>query len=136
MASLRLGEFVWTLDGKSQPYKISIADGATVTLSDATINGTSERVCKTSSGRYTSCDWAGLTCLGNCTIVLKTWGAEDDEVLGKDGAAAYGFAATATEDIKVGQFAKVGEGAYIRTFRGYIYKKPVPKIAKGVYLKK
>ena len=65
MASLRPGEFVWTLEGKSQPYKISIADGATVTLSDATINGTSERVCKTSSGRYTSCDWAGLTCLGN-----------------------------------------------------------------------
>ena len=65
MASLRPGEFVCTLEGKSQPYKISIADGATVTLSDATINGTSERVCKTSSGRYTSCDWAGLTCLGN-----------------------------------------------------------------------
>ena len=117
MESLRPGEFVWTLEGKSQPYKISIADGATVTLSDATINGTSERVCKTSSGRYTSCDWAGLTCLGNCTIVLKTWGAEDDEVLGKDGAAAYGFAATATEDIEVGQFVKVGEGAYIRPFR-------------------
>ena len=54
-----------TLEGISQPYKISIADGATVTLSDATINGTSERVCKTSSSRYTSCDWAGLTCLGN-----------------------------------------------------------------------
>lgn len=74
--------------------------------------------------------------MGNCTIVLKTWGAEDDEVLGKDGAAAYGFAATATEDIEVGQFVKVGEGAYIRPFRGYIYKKPVPKMAKGVYLKK
>ena len=50
MASLRPGQFVWTLEGKSQPYKISIADGATVTLSDATTNGTSERVCKTSSG--------------------------------------------------------------------------------------
>lgn len=69
-------------------------------------------------------------------VETKNWGAEDDEVLGKDGAAAYGFAATATEDIEVGQFVKVGEGAYIRPFRGYIYKKPVPKMAKGVYLKK
>ena len=50
-----------TLEGKSQPYKISIADGATVTLSDATINGVNDL----------ELDWAGLTCLGNCTVVLK-----------------------------------------------------------------
>ena len=64
-------------------------------------------------------------------VQTKTWGAEDDEVLGTDGAAAYGFASTATTDVKVGQFAKVGEGAYIRPFRGYIYKKPVPKKVKS-----
>ena len=68
-------------------------------------------------------------------VETKNWGAEDDDVLGKDGAA-YGFAATAAEDVEVGHFVKVGEGAYIRPFRGYIYKKPVPKMAKGVYLKK
>ena len=50
-----------TLEGKSQPYKISIADGATVTLSDATINGSN----------LEDFPWAGLTCLGNCTVVLK-----------------------------------------------------------------
>ena len=50
-----------TLEGKSQPYKISIADGAKVTLSDATINGSSSK----------DCPWAGLTCLGNCTVVLE-----------------------------------------------------------------
>lgn len=49
-----------TLDGKKQPYKISIADGATVTLKDATINGES----------YTMYMWAGITCAGNCNIVL------------------------------------------------------------------
>ena len=64
-------------------------------------------------------------------VQTKTWGASDPDVLGTDGAAAYGFAATATEDVDVGQFVKVGEGAYIRPFRGYIYKKPVPKKVKS-----
>ena len=49
-----------TLDGDTQPYKISIADGATVTLSGVTINGTNSN----------SCMWAGITCLGDATIVL------------------------------------------------------------------
>lgn len=40
--------------------KISIAPGATVTLSGVTINGVNEW----------GLDWAGLTCLGNATIVL------------------------------------------------------------------
>ena len=50
-----------TLNGSSQPYKITIAAGATVTLDNATINGVSN----------TSYKWAGLNCLGNATIVLK-----------------------------------------------------------------
>ena len=49
-----------TLDGNTQPYKISIADGATVTLSGVTINGTNNA----------SYSWAGITCLGEATIVL------------------------------------------------------------------
>ena len=40
--------------------KISIADGATVTLFNANINGTNN----------SSYSWAGLTCLGNATITL------------------------------------------------------------------
>ena len=50
-----------TLDGETQPYKIVIADGATVTLADATINGVVDLNNK----------WAGITCEGNATIILK-----------------------------------------------------------------
>ncbi|MBR0224111.1 MAG: hypothetical protein IJL93_07555 [Bacteroidales bacterium] len=49
-----------TLDGATQPYSISIAEGATVTLSGVTINGSDN----------TSCDWAGITCKGDAAIVL------------------------------------------------------------------
>ena len=42
-------------------YKISIADGAIVTLDGVTINGEN-------SGMYA---WAGITCEGNATIILK-----------------------------------------------------------------
>ncbi|MBQ9480945.1 MAG: hypothetical protein IJU84_02125, partial [Clostridia bacterium] len=42
-------------------YKISIADGATVTLKDVTINGVKSSKCK----------WAGITCNGNATIILS-----------------------------------------------------------------
>ena len=41
-------------------YKISIADGATVTLNGVTIIGTNADYCK----------WAGITCEGDCNIVL------------------------------------------------------------------
>ena len=50
-----------TLTGTlNSTVKISIADGATVTLSDAKINGTY-------SNDYL---WAGITCLGDATIIL------------------------------------------------------------------
>ena len=49
-----------TLDGNTQPYKISIAEGATVSLSDATIQ-------RDYSKNYS---WAGITCLGDATIIL------------------------------------------------------------------
>ena len=41
-------------------YKITIALGATITLKNATINGTNDE----------AYDWAGITCQGNATIVL------------------------------------------------------------------
>ena len=44
-------------------YKVTIADGATVTLSGATIDG--------SAFNNPNCPWAGLTCEGDATIVLK-----------------------------------------------------------------
>ena len=42
-------------------YKISIAAGAIVTLHDATINGEDKHLCV----------WAGITCQGDATIILK-----------------------------------------------------------------
>ena len=46
----------------AENHKISIADGATVTLKDVNING---------SGTWTSGDYAGITCLGDATIILS-----------------------------------------------------------------
>ena len=42
-------------------YKITIAAGATVTLRDVTINGVNDW----------DYEWAGITCLGNATIILE-----------------------------------------------------------------
>ena len=49
-----------TLDGSTRPYKVSIADGATVTLQNATVNGVHGE----------DYMWAGLTCEGDCKIIL------------------------------------------------------------------
>ena len=49
-----------TLDGSTQPYKISIADGATVRLNGVTINGANDE----------DYNWAGITCEGDATIIL------------------------------------------------------------------
>ena len=52
-----------TLTGTlKENVKISIADGATVTLDGVDINAT---------GTWTTGNYAGLTCLGNATIILK-----------------------------------------------------------------
>jgi len=55
-----------TLDGQTQKIKIVIADGATVTLADAAINGVHYGV----GSNDTECIWAGITCLGDATIIL------------------------------------------------------------------
>ena len=49
------------LDVTNHPVKISIADGATVTLNDVTINGVNNE----------SYPWAGITCEGSATIILN-----------------------------------------------------------------
>ena len=51
-----------TLDGTSKKLKISIAAGATVTLAGANIIG--------KHYSDTECQWAGLNCLGDATIIL------------------------------------------------------------------
>ena len=58
------GDFVTltgTLDVANYPVKISIADGATVTLNGVTINGSNND----------SYNWAGITCEGDATIILS-----------------------------------------------------------------
>ena len=49
------------LNGETQPYKITIAAGATVTLDGVTINGEDDF----------DYSWAGITCEGDATIILK-----------------------------------------------------------------
>ena len=52
----------WTITGTlNNNVKISIADGATVTLNGATINGVHDW----------SYQWAGLNCIGDATIILS-----------------------------------------------------------------
>ena len=56
--ALNLETLTGTLAGN---YMISIAAGATVTLKDMTIGGTDN----------SDCQWAGITCEGNATIILE-----------------------------------------------------------------
>lgn len=56
--ALNLETLTGTLAGN---YMISIAAGATVTLKDMTIGGTDN----------SDCQWAGITCNGNATIILE-----------------------------------------------------------------
>ena len=53
----------------SSQVKLSIADGATVTLSNATIHG--KHTSDLGEHGIRTNTWAGLTCLGNATIILK-----------------------------------------------------------------
>ena len=50
-----------TLDGTMQKYKVSIANGATVTLDGVDIEGVNDY----------NCQWAGLNCTGDATIILN-----------------------------------------------------------------
>lgn len=61
-----------TLNGSEQPYKVSIADGATVKLDGVDIEGVNDANCK----------WAGLTCAGDATIILND--GSENTVMGFD----------------------------------------------------
>ena len=56
-------ELTGTLDGSTQRVMLTIADGATVTLNDAQILG--------AESSQDQDQWAGITCAGNSTIILK-----------------------------------------------------------------
>ena len=56
-------ELTGTLDGTTQRVKLTIADGATVTLNDAQILG--------AESNQDQDQWAGITRAGNATIILK-----------------------------------------------------------------
>jgi len=57
-----------TLDVEHYPVKITIADGATITLDGVTINGVTDGADDASKSTV---PWAGITCLGDATIILK-----------------------------------------------------------------
>ena len=53
------------------------------------------------------------------TLTYKQWSDSEDSELG----IAYGFSAEAQDDITIGQFVKVGIGAWISPFRAYLVNK-------------
>lgn len=56
-----IGDGITILGTLAANVKVSIADGATVTLDGVTINGANDQ----------NCQWAGLNCLGDATLILK-----------------------------------------------------------------
>ena len=115
-----------------KPYLIQLESGET----NISINNTSPLVLKatpTDPGAYDVAQDDDYSAYGDFVfrgvVQTKTWDATDPEIEGTAKAAAYGFAGSSATDISIGQFVKVGEGAYIKPFRAYIYKKPVPQSA-------
>ena len=100
-----------TLDGA---HKISIADGATVTLDGVTIEGVH-------SDNYL---YAGITCLGDATIILKdgttnTVNGFDGAFPGIQGAAGKTLTITGTGSLNAasgGSGAGIGSGAYSNNY--------------------
>ena len=122
-----------------KPYLIKLKSQAT----NIVINKTTDLVLKatpTEDGDFDVMQSDDYNQYGNYVfrgvVQGKTWDANSPEVLGTNKAAAYGFAGTATSDISVGQFVKVGEGAFIKPLRAYIYKSPVPQSvnSNGAYV--
>ena len=119
-----------------KPYLIQLESGKT----SVSINNTDPLVLKaspTSPGAYDVAQDDDYSEYGDFVfrgvVQTKTWDATDPEIEGTAKAAAYGFAGSSATDISIGQFVKVGEGAFIKPFRAYIYKKPVPQSVKGAY---
>lgn len=115
-----------------KPYLIQLESGET----SISINNTSPLVLKatpTDPGAYDVAQDDDYSAYGDFVfrgvVQTKTWDATDPEIEGTAKAAAYGFAGSSATDISIGQFVKVGEGAFIKPLRAYIYKKPVPQSA-------
>ena len=115
-----------------KPYLIQLESGKT----SISINNTDPLVLKASPTDADAYDVAqddDYSAYGDFVfrgvVQTKTWDATDPEIEGTAKAAAYGFAGSSATDISIGQFVKVGEGAFIKPFRAYIYKKPVPQSA-------
>ena len=115
-----------------KPYLIQLESGKT----SISINNTNPLVLKASPTDADAYDVAqddDYSAYGDfvfrAVVQTKTWDATDPEIEGTAKAAAYGFAGSSATDISIGQFVKVGEGAYIKPLRAYIYKKPVPQSA-------
>ena len=122
-----------------KPYLIQLESGKT----SVAINNTAPLVIKatpTASDAYDVVQDGEYNEVGDYVfrgvIQTKNWNADDPDVLGTGNAAAYGFAGASATGIDVGQFVKVAGGAYIKPFRAYIYKKPVPQSVKsnGAYV--
>lgn len=114
-----------------KPYLIQLKAGAT----NITFNNQSQIVLKaTPSDDLDVMQNADYNQYGNYVfrgvLQRKTWGANDDDILGTDKSASYGFAKSAT-GITPGQFVKVAEGAYIKPLRAFIYKSPVSQNARA-----
>ena len=122
-----------------KPYLIQLESGKT----SVSINNTDPLVLKASPTDADAYDVAqddDYSAYGDFVfrgvIQGKSWGADDPDVLGTNKAAAYGFAGSSATDISIGQFVKVGEGAFIKPLRAYIYKSPVPQSvnSNGAYV--
>ena len=81
-------------------------------MTDETLffNGSNYTIKKTEPAVATSGDWQFIG-----TYAYKKWEKGDTDL-----GNVYGFAATASNGVEVGQFVKAGSGAYIRPLRAYL----------------
>ena len=119
-----------------KPYLIKLKAGATsIVIKKPTDHDLVLKATPTEDGDFDVMQSDDYNQYGNYVfrgvVQGKTWDANSPEVLGTNKAAAYGFAGAASTDISVGQFVKVGEGAFIKPLRAYIYKSPVPQNVKA-----
>ncbi len=93
------------------PYLVLMGSETFAVEGPVTIVPTAEAVTS-----YENCDWEFRG-----TWQYKKWGAKGSD---PETGFAYGFAASSSEDnnINVGDFVKVGEGAWIRSMRAYLVK--------------
>lgn len=81
-------------------------------MTDETLffNGSNYTIKRTEPAVATSGDWQFIG-----TYAYKKWEKGDTDL-----GSVYGFAATASNGVEIGQFVKAGSGAYIRPMRAYL----------------